>query len=166
MKSYFSVISHGIVVCLVSVLSSSANPNPPTAYPILSEIQVTDSLHWNVEVDVKTYPVGLIPYPCATDTFMLFCWQSTSQPPTDSVRRPVKVEQFNASGIAVLTPQHFPGLKLTKGATLFLVYRYTYSDGYTGLYTWQTQIPAGLLPQQSVVGSGGTTCCAPVLPCQ
>jgi hypothetical protein len=156
MKSFYSVISHGIVVCLVSVLSASANPNPPDAYPVLSEIQVTDSLHWNVEVDVSVYP--LFNYPCTTDTMLLFCRQDTSTPPDAAMRKPVISEVFDSKGIGVLTPLHFPGLKLVKGATVFLQYRYTTTYG-TYQVTWKALIPSNITPAQSVAGSIEMYCC-------
>jgi hypothetical protein len=161
MKTSFSAGIRSIGVLLSIVFLSSANPVDPSYYPFLSEIQVTDSLHWNVEVDQSHMPV--VPCPCATDTFKLFCGQSSSTPPADSMRRPVIHEVFDANGIAVLTPQHFPGLKLKKGSYVFLQTRYsTYT--YT-TYTWSTQIPTYLTSQQSIVGGLYQYCggCEPVL---
>ncbi|MBN2189004.1 MAG: hypothetical protein JW699_06090 [Chitinispirillaceae bacterium] len=119
---------------------------------------MTDSIHWNVEVDLAQWPYGsgLPAYPCETDTFLLYCESYYySTPPADSLRHPVIHEVFDSRGIAVLTPQHFPGMKFVKGSYVYLQMRFN-SGGY---YTWQAQIPGSITAQQSVVGSREQYCC-------
>lgn len=155
MKNFFSLGWRCIGIGLSLTLSSSANPDPPAAFPVLSEIQVTDSLHWNVEVDASIGGMSYyIKYPCQTDTMLLFCWNRSTQPPADSMRRPAIHEVFDSKGISVLTPAHFPGLKLVKGAYVFLQVKL---PGYTN--TWQVQIPSNLSSTQSVVGAVEQYCC-------
>jgi hypothetical protein len=145
------------VLCSIAIVSF-ANPLMPPNLPVLSEIQVTDSLHWNVEVDLSKYPSSYlwITYPCETDTFKLFCWQSSYTPPADSMRRPVIHEQFDSKGIGVLTPSHFPGLKLKKNWYVFLEMK---DEINRTSYIWQAQIPYNLTAQQSLIGSTEQYCC-------
>lgn len=155
MKSSFSAAWRSIGVLLSIVCMSSANPIYPDDVPVLAEIQVTDSLHWNVEVDCSMGRGWILTYPCSTDTFWLFCQQSNTLPPNDSMRRPVIPEVFDANGIAVLTPQHFPGLKLKRNGYLFLQMRRLGAV----MYNWSTQITTYQTSQQSIVGGLHDVCC-------
>lgn len=133
----------GSIACFIFSLSF-ANPIPVTA---LSEIQVIDSLHWTVEVDCRFLSSG------STDTFTLYCSQSTGVPPLDSMRSCAIPEKIDTNKIGLLTPQHFPGLKIKKGWTLFLGVKAR--SGLEG----QVLIPQDIAPQQSLVSGYQTYCC-------
>jgi hypothetical protein len=152
MKRFIFVTCCCTGLYLLGAVATSANPITAEYYPFISEIQVTDSVHWNVEVDCNWLLSPVHP-PCSIDSFYLFCGQSW--PPADSMRHTVIPDVFNSNGIAVLTPQHFPGLKLVKGAIVSLDYRYA----LYGTYHWSAQIPTSLTPQQSVVYRAYQTCC-------
>ena len=140
----------GVIACMFSSLSF-ANPIPSNA---ISEIQVTDSLHWAVEVDCdKLYISPKLPAPGSTDTVTLYCSQATTFPPQDSMRICVKPEQIDSGRIILLTPQHFPGLKIKKGWTVFLGIKAQSEN------MGQLQIPLSLTPQQSLVSGNVKTCC-------
>jgi hypothetical protein len=156
MKRLIPAPRYCLVFCLLGSLSAFANPNPPSAYAVLSEIQITDSLHWNVEVDASVGGMSYdVRYPGTTDSFFLYCSLDQAMPPTDLMRKPAIGEVFDSKGIAVLTPSHFPGLKLRKGETVFL----TFGNATIGMYGWKTQIPSNITSAQSVVGSNTRYCC-------
>lgn len=139
----------GSIACFLCSVSF-ANPIPVTA---LSEIQLIDSLHWTVEVDCRNlslYP-GLSAG--ATDTVTLYCSLSPMASPLDSMPKCVKPGQVDTNGMMLLTPQHFPGLKIKKGWTVFLGVRgVSYGAG-------QALIPQDLTPQGSLVCGYQTYCC-------
>jgi hypothetical protein len=132
----------------------SANPIAPPNVPILSEIQVMGDQDWRVEVDCNsnTFP-GLMEYPCSTYAFSLSVGGAGPVHP-DSLSKPAVPEVFDSAGIAVLTPEHFPGLNLAKDSTIILRTKMGSS-----VATWQTHIPDNLSPQQSIIGVRGEYCC-------
>lgn len=140
--------------CLAWCALSYANPIP--SLPPLSEIQVIDPLHWTVEVECKKNRYPIVQGPCSTDTFTLFCWQQDAIPPIDSMQKCVVPELFDSNGIALLTPKHFPNLKIIKGWYVSLGLK-GQSGGY---YLWRVQIPATLSPTSSIIsGYHVISCC-------
>ena len=116
--------------------------------PPLSEIQIIDTLHWTVEVDAKNAGFYSIKKPFSTDTFTLNCytprsWYDTSY--RDSMRSCVIPEQADSSGIILLTPQHFPNLKLRKGCIVVLGMKKQTS------YYQEANIPLTLPSQSSLI---------------
>lgn len=156
MKLLIPATRYCLFFCLFGSPSAFANPSPPSSYAVLSEIQITDPLHWKVEVDASVGGLSYnVRYPSSIDSFYLFCRQDPATPPIDSMRKPVIGEVFDSKGIAVLTPSHFPGLMLRKGETVFL----TFGNAIIGMYGWKAQIPSNLSSAQSVVGSNTRFCC-------
>jgi hypothetical protein len=137
---------------LIAAMAAGANPIVPPQMPVLSEIRATASpQEWTVEVDCSQYPY-LIKYPVETDTFTLFCWQSTNTPPVDSMRIATIPESVNSSGILLLTPKHFPDLRITRTSTVFLAIKGSPS------YQWKTQVLT-TSPNQTTIGYARRYCC-------
>ncbi len=158
-----------VIACsfvLFSVASLRANPNPPGAYLVLSEVQITDSAHWAIEVLFKNFfQKTALTADSLTDQFSLVYKNVPS-----ALRPKVKV---SSNGYAVITPQNYDSL-LTKprlspmepislyfhpGDTVKLHYDYeragnpgdTLPPGDTVGIIWQCIIDKDIKPTQSMV---------------
>ena len=150
---------------LLSVASIRANPNPPGAYLVLSEVQVTDSAHWKIEVLYNNlFQKTALTADSLTDQFSLVYKNVPS-----ALRPEVKV---SSNGYAVITPKDYDSL-LTKpphpmepsslvfrpGDTVRLHFDYerasnpadTLPPQDTAGVVWQCIIDKGLKPTQSMV---------------
>jgi hypothetical protein len=135
---------------LPSVFSPNANPNPPTAYLVLSEVQITDSAHWTVEVLYNNMFQNI------RDTFTTK--YTLVYKNVNPVFRPkIKV---NSNGYALITPQDYSTpIRFHPGDTVKLHYDYLSAMNYNDTVPprdtmgdiWKCIIDKNLKPTQSMV---------------
>jgi hypothetical protein len=157
---------NSVIACsfvLFSFASLRANPNPPTAYMLLSEVQVTDQAHWAIEVLYKN-PFQRMPL-TADSLTNLFSLVYKNVPPT--LRPKIKV---SSNGYAVIRSQDYDSLLLKAhlsgfhlyfypGDTVKLHYDYqramnpndTVHPGDTAGVIWECIINKNIKPTQSMV---------------
>lgn len=144
---------HGLLFCMAWCAICSANPVQIPQTP-LTEIYVVNDNNWTVEVDCRKFT--LLKRPCQTDTFTLFCSQTNAIPPITSMQMCVGHETVDSNGIALLTAQQFPMVKLTKGWYLTL----GLNSRVAAPTVWQAWIPDTLQRPFSIINSYIThSCC-------
>ncbi len=147
-----------IFCCGLVIAASTSIANPIQPIPAL-EIQVIDSLHWTIEVDCQGdmgFHINFPTVPCSTDT-VTFYSSPKSTVPAESLRICEVPEQVNANKLILLTPQHFPNLKIKKGWTFFL--------GLKGrpYIVWQTTISQDIPRDASLITSVRSYDCGDII---
>jgi hypothetical protein len=144
MKSLKEIFVFTFCAVLFSVFSPNANPNPPTAYLMLSEVQVVDATHWSVEFlftnRISQAKVG-------SDTFtyrynLVYPGQNLSYRPKVPV---------SSNGYGLITQVQYPGKQFHPGDTVRLQMNTadTVIPGNPGSVIWQCIIPKNILPTES-----------------
>jgi len=100
-----------------------SNPIPVPEYPPITEIQVTNPNKWTIEVDLDNIDFHQPNASYSTDTITLACIESSLTPSDLSMKKCVLPETVNDDNIMVLTEQHFPGLQIDQGKTLYVSLR-------------------------------------------
>ena len=151
------ILSGGLQFFLAWYGISFANPVQIPPAPPLSEIYIVNDNNWAVEVECRKF--SLLKRPCTTDTFTLFCSQSSAIPPRNSMQNCVIRELVDSNGIAVLIPQQFPQVKLVKGWYVTLGLK-GQSEADT---VWQAHIPDTLTEPFSIISSYITKSCCTMI---
>jgi hypothetical protein len=153
---FFRCLFRGLQICLACCALSFANPVYVPPLPPLSEINIESDNFWTVEIDCRKFT--LLKRPCLTDTFTLFCSQSSAIPPKTSMQKCVTYEGVDSNGLAYLTYSQFPQVKLTKGWYVTLGLK-----GQTETDTvWQAHIPDTLKMPFSIISKYTINSCCTV----
>ena len=88
------------VICFLTA-SLHANPISPYEFPVISEVQWIDSLHWSIEISLEMWVEDIQPG-WSTDEVRLYIQSSYTMYSTQL--------KFNEEGLAVITPESITGI--------------------------------------------------------
>jgi hypothetical protein len=144
MRSLKGGLVFAAIAVLFSVFSPNANPNPPTAYLMLSEVQVVDPTHWSVEFLFTNRLSGAR---VGSDTFT---YRYNLVYPNQNQKYRPKVP-VSLNGYGLITQVQYPGLQLHPGDTVRLQMNPadTAIPGNPGSVIWQCVVPQNILPTES-----------------
>ena len=112
-------VSTRVFLCSIILFSISRLFANPVAPMPVRRLYYQDSLHWIIEFELKEIDYSGDEIPYETDNIMLECGEMGYDfPPERYSAFPVRLSPD--SGIGLVTPQHFPGVKLLPGLTIFM----------------------------------------------
>ncbi len=152
-------------VLVIAYSQTQANPDPPSAFPALSEVQVISALNWSVEVNMNAcHVIGASHWiqQGYTDSFVVVVDSSLTLAQFPCKKVMADTAHFSKDGICVLTRRQFPTLFSTP---LILSGKYLHLTVVCGNQSECWTVPLRLLlPAQSIIGVGGSYCCGLPMP--